>query len=184
VAISLYNQTTQMLEMRAEQHFETLSFNSNEIITEETHTLAYRAWAAQAMRQTDDINQETDVAHPQRSSLNSVIDLVIQGRSGLLGVLEVGSQQTAAFTDTEITILIQIASQLGVALANVATYLLSSRRATMKALTNDISGRIQHQTDMEGLMQVTVEELSKALNAGKARIRLGVDAPTIMQKDA
>lgn len=184
VAISLYNQTTQTLEMRAEQHFETQSINNQELITEQTHTLAYRAWTAQAMRQIDDLSTESDVVHPQRSSLKTVLDLIIQGRSGILGILEIGSQDVAAFTDTDVTLLIQISSQLGIALANVATYLMSSRRATMKTLTNEISGRIQRQSDMEGLMQVTVEALSKALHAEKARIRLGVDAPTLMQKDA
>lgn len=182
--ICLFNHHNYKLELRAERYFEAITLDANEAITPETHTLASDAWTQQMMCKVDDLQQAPNIAHPQHHNLAKIMATPIQGRTGYNGVLEVGSTKAGAFSKSDITLLHQVANQLGIALANVASLEMSARRATIKSLANDIKSRIQRQTDMEGLMQVTVEELTKALNAQTGRIRLNVEQSTIKQEDA
>lgn len=183
-AICLFNHHNYKLELRAERYFEAITLDANEAITPETHTLASDAWTQQIMCKVDNTHQTPDIAHPQLHNLAKIMAVPIQGRNGYSGVLEIASTNATVFSKTDITLLHQIANQLGIALANVAALEMSAKRASIKSLANDIKLRIQRQTDMEGLMQVTVEELAKALNAQTGRIRLGVKQITITQEDA
>ncbi|MCA9886809.1 MAG: GAF domain-containing protein [Anaerolineae bacterium] len=183
-AISLFNHNNYKLEIRAERHFAAVSVDVNEAISPDTHTVASDAWTQQSLQHVADLANKPEIAHPHRSSLSQIMAVPIQGRNGYSGVLEIGSAKETPFTNADISQLNQIANQLGIALANVASFEMSARRASMKTLANDIKSRIQRQTDIEGLMQVTVEELSRALDAKAGRIRLGVENATIMQEDA
>lgn len=183
-AICLFNHHNYKLELRAERYFEAITLDANEAITPETHTPARDAWTQQIMCKVDNLQQTSDIAHPQRHNLTAIMATPIQGRTGYNGVLEVGSTKTLAFSKSDIMLLHQIANPLGIALANVASLEVSARRATIKSLANDIKSRIQRQTDMDTLMQVTVEELTKALSAQSGRIRLGVEPSSVMKEDA
>jgi len=50
----------------------------------------------------------------------------------------------------------------------------SQRLARSKALVNDISSQLQQQMEIEQLLDVTINELGKALGARKARIHLAM----------
>jgi GAF domain-containing protein len=69
-------------------------------------------------------------------------------------------------------------NQLAVAIANAETYSQSQRLARNKVKANEIIAHLQQQADVTSILQVTAQELGKALGAKRARIRLGLKAPS------
>lgn len=178
VAINLYDRDAHLLTQVAAQRPDGRQFNSGQVITESENTLVFRAWQQHENQYQPDL-KSAKITHPYGAVLHSLLALPVQARGGLLGVLELGSDQPHSFTESDISVAGQLAGQLAISLANAEAYSQSTRRANNKTLTNDITARLQRQFDLDGLMHVTLEELGRALGARRARIRLGADAPTL-----
>jgi hypothetical protein len=71
-------------------------------------------------------------------------------------------------------LLQQMITQFAVALENAGAYAQSQRAAKNQALVNDITAQLQRNSDVQRMMEITLEELSKALGARRARARLSV----------
>jgi hypothetical protein len=67
-------------------------------------------------------------------------------------------------------------TQFTVALENAEAYAQSQRAAKNQALVNNITAHLQRSSDVQRMMEVTLEELSRALGARRARARLTVQA--------
>jgi GAF domain-containing protein len=65
-------------------------------------------------------------------------------------------------------------TQFAVALENAEAYAQSQRAAKNQTLVNDITAQLQRNSDVQRMMEVTLEELSKALGARRARARFSV----------
>ncbi len=105
-------------------------------------------------------------------AIGSSISLPLTVRGVSLGVVEIGSLKSNAYTNTDSAIFQQLVSQMAIGIENAETYSQSQRLAKSKALVNDISSQLQKQTDMDQILNVTLNELGKALGAKRARIRL------------
>lgn len=105
-------------------------------------------------------------------AVGSSISLPITVRGVALGVVEIGSLKVNAYTNTDSAIFQQLVSQMAIGIENAETYSQSQRLAKSKALVNDISSQLQKQTDMDQILNVTLNELGKAIGAKRARIRL------------
>ena len=70
----------------------------------------------------------------------------------------------------------QMTDQLAVAIENAEAYTQSQRQARNEALVNDIATRLQRQTDVQSMLDITLSEMGKALGARRARIRLATPA--------
>ncbi len=109
--------------------------------------------------------------------MRSILSTPLVARGQLLGVLTAGHRLPNVYGSTDIFSFQQMARQLATAIENAAVYTRSQKVARNEALVNDISARLQRQIDVENMLNVTVQELGRALGASKARIRLGaVDA--------
>ncbi len=103
----------------------------------------------------------------------SVLTAPLFTRGVVVAVVEVGSLQPHTFADTDAVVFRQFATQLSIALENAQAYTQSQRIAKSKALANEISSKLQQQQEFEDVLNVTIEELGRALGARKGRIRLG-----------
>jgi len=103
----------------------------------------------------------------------SVMTVPLFARGVIVAVLEISSRQAYAFADTDAVVFRQLATQLSIALENAQAYTQSQRIAKSKALVNEISSKMQQQQKFEDVLNVTIEELGRALGARKGRIRLG-----------
>jgi len=103
----------------------------------------------------------------------SVLTVPLFARGVIVAVIEVGNHQPYAFADTDAVVFRQFATQLSIALENAQAYTQSQRIAKSKALVNEISSKMQQQQEFEDVLNVTIEELGRALGARKGRIRLG-----------
>ncbi len=106
----------------------------------------------------------------------SSLSVPIFSRGVLRGVMELGNNLQSAYTTTDRFILQQLVNQLAIAIENAEAYQQSQRVAQSKALVNDISVKLQQQTNMEQILNVTMNELGRALGAKRGRIRLTPDA--------
>lgn len=102
----------------------------------------------------------------------SSISLPLILRGMLMGVVEIGSFKPNAYSNTDSAIFQQLVSQMGVGMENAETYSQSQRLAKSKALVNDIASQLQKQTEIDQILNVTLNELGKAIGAKRARIRL------------
>jgi GAF domain-containing protein/HAMP domain-containing protein len=91
----------------------------------------------------------------------------------VIGVLETNkSNESGPWVVQEITIMEQIAEQLGIALENARLFDETQRLAFRERVAADVSGKVWSSSDIETILQTTVQELSRALNASQGRIRL------------
>jgi GAF domain-containing protein len=96
----------------------------------------------------------------------------LQSHGRTLGVVSVSSSQTYAYGETDFAVFRQMTDQLTVAIENAEAYTQSQRQARNEALVNEIATRLQRQTDIQTMLDITMNELGKALGARRARIRL------------
>ncbi|MCA9914569.1 MAG: GAF domain-containing protein, partial [Anaerolineae bacterium] len=120
-------------------------------------------------------------AYPRESQVDPrsrdwmVVPMIIQGR--ITGMVSVGSTQSHQYSQTDVTVFQQFVNQLAGAIESAQAYNQSLRQAENESLINEISTNLQRQPDIQGMLDVTVQELGKALGARQARIRLTADEP-------
>jgi GAF domain-containing protein/HAMP domain-containing protein len=105
------------------------------------------------------------------------VELPIQVHGVVIGTIvahkpaDVGEWQ-----QDEVTMLEEMASQLGIAMESARLYQDTQRRAARERLVGDIADRLQRAPDMEMLLQIAAQELNQALKGSRAYVHLGVGA--------
>jgi PAS domain S-box-containing protein len=90
----------------------------------------------------------------------------------VIGVLWVGSSTPGAFSNTDTTVLIPLANAAAVALENSRLLQESQTRATYEERLNQITVRLQENTNINSLLSVTLQDLGETLGARVGRVRL------------
>ncbi len=112
--------------------------------------------------------------------VRAYVPLLIRGET--IGILEVGydRRERPRITPEEVRLLRSIADRVAVAVENARLLDETRAYANRQAAIADISARMQQATDIEALMQITSQELSRVLNAARVYVRLGM--PTLLNK--
>jgi GAF domain-containing protein len=93
----------------------------------------------------------------------------------VLGVMAVQSYTTPrAYDRHDQDLLTAIASQVAIALQNARSYEDAQRRAERERLVRQIIERIQTAPDVDGVLQVAVRELGRALRVPRTFVQLEV----------
>ncbi len=130
-----------------------------------------RAWEREEFLYiADTMQQAGNVEIPEVRSL-MIMPMILGTQS--LGTVTVGSEHPYAYSETDIAVFRQMASQLAAAVENAAAFARSQRIAKNEGLVNDISAQLQQQMDIQSMLNVAANELGRALGARRARIRLG-----------
>ncbi|HEX2623238.1 MAG TPA: GAF domain-containing protein, partial [Phototrophicaceae bacterium] len=173
ISVMLYDSTANKLRLVVQynngQIFKLA--RSGNVINE--GTTAGQAWATREFVHVNNLRQDQALVHTFNSQMISVMSGPMFARGVPLGVIEISSMTPYAYSDIDLIIFRQLISLVGVAQENAETYMQSQRLAQSKALVNEISNRIQQQTDLTSIMDVTVSELGRALGARRAKVRLG-----------
>lgn len=132
-------------------------------------------WAA-AHRQTLRLDDVTGDARYIQLSPNTRSEMAVPllFRNELLGVLNVESEQVAAYTDNDEEMLGTLAGSLAAIIANARLLEQIRRQAERERLLHEITSKIRQSTDMRAILMTTLGELSRAANARKAQITIGV----------
>lgn len=134
-------------------------------------------WVA-AHRQTlrlDDVTKDTRYIQLSPNT-RSEMAIPLLFRNELLGVLNVESEQIAAYTDNDEEMLGTLAGSLAAIIANARLLEQIRRQAERERLLHEITSKIRQSTDMRTILMTTIGELSRAANARKAQITVGIQS--------
>lgn len=130
-------------------------------------------WAAAHRRplRVDDVTADPRYI---RVSANTRSELAIPllYRNELLGVLNVESERTAAYTENDEEMLGTLAGSLAAVIANARLLAQIRRQAERERLLYEVTSKIRRSTDMETILATTVSELTKAVGARRAQIKI------------
>jgi GAF domain-containing protein len=134
-------------------------------------------WAA-AHRRTLRINNVLQDTRYIEGSPNTRSEMAIPlvYRSELLGVLNVESEQFAAYAENDEELLGTLGGSLAAIIANARLLEQIRAQAERERILFEISDKIRRTTDMETILTTTVSELTRAVGANSARIKIGVPA--------
>jgi GAF domain-containing protein len=133
-------------------------------------------WAA-AHRRTLRVNDVLqDIRYIEGSpNTRSEMAIPLLYRSELLGVLNVESELLAAYAENDEELLGTLGGSLAAIIANARLLEQIRAQAERERILFEISDKIRRTTDMQTILATTASELTRALGASSARIRLGTN---------
>ena len=137
-------------------------------------------WVA-AHRRTLRINNVLQDARYIEGSPNTRSEMAIPllYRSELLGVLNVESEQFAAYAENDEELLGTLGGSLAAIIANARLLEQIRAQAERERILFEISDKIRRTTDMETILATTASELTRAVGATAARIKVGVASSSL-----
>ena len=136
-------------------------------------------WAA-AHRRTLRVNNVQDDTRYIAGSANirSEMAVPLVYRSELLGVLNVESEQLSAYTETDEELLGTLGGSLAAIIANARLLEQIRAQAERERVLFEITDKIRRTTDMQTILTTTVSELTRAVGANRAHIKVGINPPS------
>ena len=177
VAILLADREKKVLEVRAAVGYASGVFDLRIPVGS-----GITGWAA-AHRRTLRINNVLQDTRYIEGSPNTRSEMAIPMvyRSELLGVLNVESEQFAAYAENDEELLGTLGGSLAAIIANARLLEQIRAQAERERILFEISDKIRRTTDMETIMTTTVSELTRAVGANSARIKIEVPASGVQK---
>lgn len=126
-----------------------------------------------------EIAKVAEEAQVQVDDAEETLALPIILRGQLIGALHLRHRMGRTWHTEDVEALSEVSQRLGLALETVRLSEESRRLAARERVIRQISDQMQRATDMQELLRVATEELSEALNASRAYVRLGTEAELI-----
>jgi GAF domain-containing protein len=135
-------------------------------------------WAA-AHRRTLRVNnvQEETRYIAGSANIRSEMAVPLVYRSELLGILNVESEQLSAYTETDEELLGTLGGSLAAIIANARLLEQIRAQAERERVLYEITDKIRRTTDMQTILTTTVSELTRAVGANRAHIKVGINPP-------
>jgi GAF domain-containing protein len=170
VSILLADREKKMLEVKA-----AVGYASNVFDLRIPIGTGITGWVA-AHRRTLRINNVLQDARYIEGSPNTRSEMAIPllYRSELLGVLNVESEQISAYAENDEELLGTLGGSLAAIIANARLLEQIRAQADRERILFEIADKIRRTTDMETILATTASELTRAVGATGARIKLGV----------
>ena len=169
VSILLANREKKLLEVKA-----AVGYASDVFDLRISLGSGITGWAA-AHRRTLRVNDVLSDTRYIEGSPNTRSEMAIPllYRSELLGVLNVESEQLSAYAENDEELLGTLGGSLAAIIANARLLEQIRAQAERERVLFEISDKIRRTTDMETILTTTVSELTRAVGANSARIRIG-----------
>ena len=132
--------------------------------------------------QEDKIAQDDRGWNQPRESLKLAFAIPLLYRSELLGILNVESEQVSAYAENDEELLGTLGGSLAAIIANAKLLEQIRSQVDRERVLFEITDKIRRTTDMETILSTTVSELTRAVGANSARIKVGVNTPAKDQK--
>lgn len=108
-----------------------------------------------------------------RSDPQSLLVVPIQRGNVVTGLLVLGNHaQPFSFDQSDIQLAESLASQIAVAIENARLFQETQRLALRQRQINEIADKIRRAPNTDGIIETTIGELQRVLNARRARARL------------
>ena len=168
VAILLVDREKKSLEVRAAVGYTEEIFNFTTSIGN-----GITGWAALHRRTLRVNNVQLDTRYIEGSpNTRSEMAVPLLYRSELLGVLNVESEQVAAYAENDEELLGTLGGSLAAIIANARLLEQIRAQAERERILYEITDKIRRTTDMQTILATTASELARAVGATSARIKL------------
>jgi GAF domain-containing protein len=107
------------------------------------------------------------------SNIRSELAIPLSYRGDLLGVLNVESDRVSAYNENDEELLGTLGGSLAAIISNARLIEQVRRQVDHERLLYEVTSKIRRSTDMQTIMATTAGELSKALGARRAQIKMG-----------
>lgn len=137
-------------------------------------------WAAAHRKALRVNNVENDTRYIAGSpNIHSEMAIPLIYRSELLGILNVESEQPHAYAENDEELLGTLGGSLAAIIANARLLEQIRSQAERERVLYEITDKIRRTTDMQTILATTVSELTRAVGASRAGIKIDVkDAPS------
>lgn len=178
VSILLADREKKVLEVRA-----AVGYASNVFDLRIPVGSGITGWTA-AHRKTLRINNVLQDTRYIEGSSNTRSEMAIPllYRSELLGVLNVESELTSAYAENDEELLGTLGGSLAAIIANARLLEQIRAQADRERILFEITDKIRRTTDMETILATTASELTRAVGATNARIKIGINTSTSGRK--
>ena len=92
-------------------------------------------------------------------------------RDQVIGVLDIRSNTSSQWSESQLTLIRAIAERVSLALENARLFEETTRRADRERAVSEITTRIRSTTDPQLMLQTALDELKRALGAKDIQIR-------------
>ena len=169
VSILLADRERKVLEVKA-----AVGYADNILSTVIPIGSGITGWTALHRRllRVNDVSQDTRYIEGSPNT-RSELAIPLMYRGELLGVLNVESEQIAAYAENDEELLGTLGGSLAAIIANARLLEQIRAQADRERIIFEISDKIRRTTDMQTILATTASELTRAVGATSARIKLG-----------
>ncbi len=168
VSILLLDRERKNLEVRATVGYSEEA--SNVRVPVGTGITGWAAAHRKPLRVDNVLNDPRYIAVSENTRSELALPLIY--RNELLGVLNVESEQVAAYTENDEEMLGTLAGSLAAIIANARLLAQIRRQAERERLLYEVTSKIRRSTDIQTILATTASELTKAIGAKRAHIRI------------
>jgi GAF domain-containing protein/HAMP domain-containing protein len=168
VSILLLDKDPKILEMRASMGYSEEAANIR--VPVDTGITGWVAAHRKPLR-IDDVTKDPRYISVSENT-RSELALPLIYRNELLGVLNVESEQVAAYTENDEEMLGTLAGSLAAVIANARLVAQIRRQAERERLLYEVTSKIRRSTDMQTILATTASELTMAIGARHAHIKI------------
>lgn len=168
VAILLLDKERKMLEMQA-----SIGYSEDAASIRVPVGTGITGWAAahRKLLRVDDVTKDPRYITVSENT-RSELALPLIYRNELLGILNVESEQVAAYTENDEEMLGTLAGSLAAVIANARLLAQIRRQAERERLLYEVTSKIRRSTDMQTILATTASELTRAISARRTQIKI------------
>jgi sigma-B regulation protein RsbU (phosphoserine phosphatase) len=104
-------------------------------------------------------------------------------RNELLGVLNVESEQTAAYSENDEEMLGTLAGSLAAIIANARLLDQIRRQSERERMLYEVTSKIRRSTDVQTILATTASEISRAIGARHTQIKIQAAPSNVVNED-
>jgi GAF domain-containing protein/HAMP domain-containing protein len=104
------------------------------------------------------------------------VPITLRGQT--IGVLGLRRDEADGWTADDVAVAQAVAEQVALTLENMRLFEETRQRARREQMIREITSKMRGSTDLDTILQTTVQELAKVLGTSRTFVRLGTDSPS------
>jgi GAF domain-containing protein/HAMP domain-containing protein len=110
-------------------------------------------------------------------AMELAVPITLRGQT--IGALGLRRDEAEGWTADDVAVAQAVAEQVALTLENMRLFEETRRHARREQIIREITAKMRGSTDLDIILQTTVQELAKALGTSRTFVRLGIDSPSI-----
>jgi GAF domain-containing protein len=122
--------------------------------------------------------QQGDAVTAANEGEGAELAVPITLRGQTIGALGLRRDEASGWTADDVAVVQAAAEQIALTLENMRLFEETRQRARREQIIREITTKIRGSTDLDTILQTTVQELAKVLGTSRTFVRLGTDSPS------